>query len=316
MLLEGEDAVAQVGLGGRAQSHDNAGFAQALALLGGRVRGVHETPSTIHGDQVHDPVDRRHALRLEAFAHFGGLLARVHVDRRGGIDAVHRLRELGELHGVHCARGVGRHAQAQQALAAMARDQFAQELGDRLGGAREAPLRGIERPMSETAVRVEHGQQRHRDAGAARRVHHAVRELSAVGVGFAGAVVMQVVELGDRRVALLEHLHVELQGDRADVLGLQARDEVVHRLAPGPEVVGRMAADLGEAGHGALERVRMQVGHAGQYRARSRGQAVARSRRRDARELARVVPIEAHIGGPATGQECGAGEERSLHGTL
>ena len=47
-------------------------------------------------------------------------------------------------------------------------------------------------------------------------------------------------------------------------LGRHALDEPVHQLAPGPEIVLAGSAHLGEAGHRALEGVRMQVGHSGE----------------------------------------------------
>ena len=88
---------------------------------------------------------------------------------------------------------------------------------------------------------------------------------------------MQVVEFGHRGEARFEHLHVGKGCDRLEVVGRQALDEAVHRLAPGPEGIGFVAAaPLGEAGHGALEGMAVQVGQAGHgYAGEALGRAVA-----------------------------------------
>jgi hypothetical protein len=57
----------------------------------------------------------------------------------------------------------------------------------------------------------------------------------------------------------LQHFDIELLRDGLDVLGLEPVDELVHRFAPRPEIIGRMAAPLGEARHRALESVRVDV---------------------------------------------------------
>ena len=87
----------------------------------------------------------------------------------------------------------------------------------------------------------------------------------AAGSAYGAAVgrVVQVMEFADGGVAGLEHLDVQLRGDGVQRVGIEARGEAVHRLAPGPERVLGIGLALGEAGHRALERVRMQVGDAG-----------------------------------------------------
>jgi hypothetical protein len=77
-----------------------------------------------------------------------------------------------------------------------------------------------------------------------------------IRVPLAVPVAMQVVEFRDRRVAVLEHLDVELLRDRLDILGLEPIDERVHGFAPRPEIVRRMPAALGEPRHGALRKRR------------------------------------------------------------
>ena len=75
---------------------------------------------------------------------------------------------------------------------------------------------------------------------------------------------MDVVKLTDPRETALEHLDIGQRGDGVDVVGRHARHEAVHECAPAPEVVGRGAAELGEARHAALEAVTVHVADAGQ----------------------------------------------------
>ena len=88
--------------------------------------------------------------------------------------------------------------------------------------------------------------------------------LGDVGIGLPVRVVVEVVELADAREAGLQHLDIELGGDRLDLLGRHRQREAVHHLAPGPEAVGAGAARFGQARHAALEGVAVQIGHAGQ----------------------------------------------------
>ncbi len=78
------------------------------------------------------------------------------------------------------------------------------------------------------------------------------------------------MEFGDGGVAVLQHFDIELHGDRMRLLGRQALHELVHQLAPGPEIVVRRGAHVGQPGHGTLEGVRVQVRHARKYRASQR----------------------------------------------
>ena len=119
---------------------------------------------------------------------------------------------------------------------------------------------------------------------------------------------VEVVELGDGGEAGLQHLHVELGGDGLDVLGREPVEEAVHDLAPGPEAVGGGPTDLGQAGHAALERVAVQVGHAGE---RNPGAAVGTGGGRigdHGRDLA-AAEADPHASGPAIRQQCHVEEE-------
>ena len=121
----------------------------------------------------------------------------------------------------------------------------------------------------------------------------------AAGIGVRPAVgrVVQVVEFADRGVAGFQHLDVQLRGDRLQRFGVEARGEAVHGFAPGPERVLGIGLALGQAGHRALERMRMQVGDAGHDPARAGG-GLGGCDRGDA---AVVVDVEPGVGLPAAG---------------
>ena len=150
----------------------------------------------------------------------------------------------------------------------------ASQRADRLAGVRqqsrkliditdEAPLAVMRRCAAEAAMRVEARQQGQADAGCLGCRGDAHRHLGDIGVRRPVAIVMQIVEFADPRKTALEHLDIEQGRDRLDVLRAHRQGEAVHRLAPRPERIGGMAADLGKAGHAPLERMAVQAGDAG-----------------------------------------------------
>ena len=126
----------------------------------------------------------------------------------------------------------------------------------------EAALSLGRRRAAELRTAIQHGQQRQADAGALRRGHDAMREFRRIGIARTVRRVVQVVELGDRGVAVQQALHVELRRDRLDVIGGQDREEAVHHLAPAPEIVALGSRAFGQARHRTLEGVRVEVRHA------------------------------------------------------
>ena len=88
---------------------------------------------------------------------------------------------------------------------------------------------GARRLAQETALAIEHGQEREADAGGVGRGHDALRHLGDIVVRPAVGLVMQVVELGHPGEARLEHLHVGIGGDRLEVVRRQPLDEAIHR---------------------------------------------------------------------------------------
>jgi hypothetical protein len=152
-------------------------------------------------------------------------------------------------------------------------------------------------------VRVEHGQQRERDAGLARGRDDAFRELRRVRVRFSRRIVVHVVKFTDAREAGLEHFHERPCRHRLEILGRHALDETIHERAPTPEIVGIGTAVFGQAGHAALEAMAVQVRHAGQ---RDRDPLHAGSWRGTGLERgdAAAGDFHANVIGPTTGEQC------------
>ena len=115
------------------------------------------------------------------------------------------------------------------------------------------------RRAAKGTVRVETRQQRESDAGGLGGAHNSRRHLGGIGVGRAIVVVMQIVEFPDARKTLLEHLDIEQRCDGFGVFGRHIKREAIHRLAPGPERIGGVAARFGKPRHAALERMAMQA---------------------------------------------------------
>jgi hypothetical protein len=107
---------------------------------------------------------------------------------------------------------------------------------------------------------------RQADTGLLGRCSDARAELGRVGVCGAVRGVVQVMEFCDRGEAGFQHFHVGERGNCFDLVRSERGKEAIHDLAPRPEIT----AALGEPRHAALERVAVQVGHAGQ---RDTGQA-------------------------------------------
>ena len=163
----------------------------------------------------------------------------------------------GDLGGRRGAQGVRRDADRADARHLGAA--IVEEAGEAVEIGDEAALLGLGRRAAEGRMGVEDRKQRQADPRRLRRGDDAGGHFGRRGVGRAVGRVMQIVELADRGEACLQHLDIELGGDRLDVVGRHGEREAVHRLAPGPEGVGLLAAALGEPGHAALEGVRVQV---------------------------------------------------------
>ena len=127
-----------------------------------------------------------------------------------------------------------------------------------------------------------------------RGIHVAIEHLRGI---------VYVVKFGHRRVAVLQHLYIELARNRVRLFGREPLHELIHELAPGPEVVVRRRAYFGEARHRALEGMRMQVRHARQHRTRHPLGAGGPAIRFHGHDVA-ALDADAHVARPAGRQQC------------
>ena len=114
----------------------------------------------------------------------------------------------------------------------------------------------------EAAGHVQGRQEGQTDPGFLGGIDQGQRHGRRIGIRPAVRLVVQVVEFADLGVSGLEHLDIELGGDRTQVIGSEQAGKGVHDFAPAPEAVLRIAAGLGESGHRPLEGMRVQVRHA------------------------------------------------------
>ncbi|MCY1237983.1 hypothetical protein D9M72_507010 [compost metagenome] len=226
------------------------------------MRGVDCAPALVDGHFVKQPLNRTTATPGEAVVDFLGLFGDMDMDRttyrRCIEDRAHLLgrRRTQRMNGI-AERVTGLAAERLEAL---------QKRKETIRIMQEGPLPGIRRNAAEIGMRVENRQMGEADAGRAGGRENTQRHFCCVGIGRAISLMVQVVELGDVAETALQHLHIELGGDRLDIIRVHQPDGTVHFFPPGPEAVVAAAGDLGEARHGALEGVGMQVGDGGNQR--------------------------------------------------
>src|SRR5579863_204941 len=170
----------------------------------------------------------------------------------------------GELPGSDGAQAVGRHPDARARERAHRGAAALHDARKALRVVEEALLPPARRRAAEAAVRVEGRQQRESDPGGGRRRSYTPGELGRVGVRGAVAIVVQVMKLTDMGEPSFEHLGVGECGQRLELLRVDALDEAVHEVAPGPEAIATRSAALGEAGEAALEGVTVEVAEPGE----------------------------------------------------
>ena len=210
--------------------------------------------------------------------------------------------DLGDLLARRRPQGVRRDAEARIVQRREGAARRVEEPEIVVRGRCETTLALGRRDGAEAAMGVEHGQQGQPHSRSRRGGGYPLGHLGGVGVGGAVGRVVQVVELGERREPALQHLHHRLRGDRFHVLGAEAREEAVHHLPPRPEAVGARTAALGEARHGALEQVGVQVGQAGDRRTGARLAEIGRRAGHDARDRA-ALDLQPDVARPASGQQ-------------
>jgi hypothetical protein len=140
------------------------------------------------------------------------------VDRRGGIQGPEVCQHFAHGFGAYRAERVQGNAQAQIGVFCVRPVQAIEYLGKARRVVDESALFGGERRAVEAALRVHDRQVGEEYSRLFRRREDALRSFGDRVVGVAPRVVVQVMEFRDAGVSRLEHLHVELGGDRLDVL--------------------------------------------------------------------------------------------------
>src|ERR1700761_156865 len=252
-----EQAVTEIGFGGRAQARYRSASCDLPHFAVLDMRRVHQAPARIDVGVVKQPFHWPCATRGQAVLHFADLFGDVNMDR-------HTLRQLGREYLTHglfrdCTQGMQGHTNAK--ITALMPLQCFQQAQVDVHIVAETALECSQRTPIEAAAHVEHRQQGQYDACLARRFDQGQRHRLGLCVRRAVGAMMQVLELAALGVARLEHFYIELRGNRLELFRPDRGGEGVHGFAPGPEAVVTAALALGQASHGALERMRMEVGH-------------------------------------------------------
>ncbi len=217
---------------------------------------------------------------------------------------------VGDILGGHGAKRMGGNAEA--AVRGQGREGGAALL-DQTGKAirviAETDLPGAKAGLIAAAVLVLHRQQGQADAGLQGGGGDALGHFRERVIGHATGLVVQVVEFDVGGVTGFEHLHLHEGSDGLNLFWGELIQKAIHQLPPRPErIAGVGAAALGQAGHGALERVGMDVGGGRQQDA----DAVAGGRgvRRDRGDAAIGAKGDGDIACPSIGQQGMGGPER------
>ena len=217
--------------------------------------GMYQAPTRIDRRIGQEPFDRPRARPGQTVRDLLGLFGHMDMDRPIARQRRHG-RQFVRADGAQAVRrhpdhGVG-HIGGQGAAS---RDQ----IGEPVQIVDEAPLPVRRRLSPEPGMGVEDRQQGQGDARRLRRPDDPRRDLGPIGIGRARRGVVQIMELGDAGEAALQHFHEDQGGDGLDLFRTAPIQETVHQLAPSPEVVVRSPPRLGQARHGALKGVAVDI---------------------------------------------------------
>ena len=193
--IEAWYAVAEIRLGDRAEARNRPRPGEAHGLLGGHVRGVDRAPARGDGERIEQEVHRSPAAEGDAVLDLLHLLGDVDVD-----EGILERREHGaqEIDG-HRAKRMRRKSDAHVGRALRRRAEPVEKAQEAVRVIQEPALALPRRLAAEAAVGVERRQEGDGDAGVGCRGEAAPRHLGAVGVRRAVRLVVQVLELADRR---------------------------------------------------------------------------------------------------------------------
>ena len=298
-----EDAVAEIGLGDRAQAGDRAAARQVARLAAhpcasrGRGTSARSTAAWSRSQRTGRAPDQ--ARQSSTSFVCSATWMWIGPPAASATTSASSLRR----HGAQTVRrdaDVARRPRCAPAVVDETREGV--EIGD------EPPLLRPRRRAAEGRVRVEHRQQRQPDAGLSGRGDDAIRHLGRRRIGRAVRRVVQIVELGDARRSpppASRHRPGRRPPRRRRATssarsGTSSRARSRTCRAPGPRISG-------EPRHGALEGVAVQVG---ERRARRCAWRSSPSRGGAPRSIAAIAPPsigDSHVGRPALGQKRACG---------
>ena len=249
------DPVGQVAFGGRAEAGGGTGGAEAGDVLTAEVGGVHGGGARAQHPGRGGQGGRGAAGGGEAGLVLGPLLRQVQVQggaAAGGpgghgrhgrrVDRPHAVDGGPDPEPGPVAEGAGPRGPAVGVAVA------------------ETDLGAGQRPAVEPAPQVAGVEQGEPDPGPAGRLGQRLPHLVGVGVGPAGRVVVQVVELAHGGDPGQRHLGVGGGGQLQVAVRVEDRGDLVHQLPPAPEVP---PAAMGAPAQRPVEGVRVAVGQPG-----------------------------------------------------
>jgi hypothetical protein len=257
-----KDAVAEIGLRGRAEADDRARRGEAPRLSGSHVRRMHDAPLRVDPGVLQQPFDRARAAPGDAIVDFLVLFRGVDMDWCADELGARERDDLGELMRRDRSEAVRRHADDLTFLPRQLSDQPQKAAGV----VDKAPLCRERRCAAEIRVRIKDRQQRQANARRGRCSANPLGHLPRVGVGSSGGIVIQIVKFADARIAGFQQFDVELRRDGLLFVGPDPLEEAIHFRAPRPEVVRGGSSAFGESRKRPLKGMRMDVWHAGDER--------------------------------------------------
>ena len=130
-----------------------------------------------------------------------------------------------------------------------------------------------------------------------------MRHFGRVVVRHAVGAMMKIMEFANRGITALQHIDIELSRNGLYVRRRQLRNETIHRLPPGPEIVSAGSRRFGEPGDRPLKSMGVQVRHAGQHRPGSPLEIIAAFYRAYIGDQSIRIEDNGHIACPTTGQK-------------
>ena len=258
---------------------------------------------------VQQPVHRSLATPGKAGIDLSGLLSDMDVDRSAGVQRIQPTQHLAQALGWYRPQRMRGQPQAR-ALCFALWLQTIEQAQHRIGTVNKSSLTLNGWRSAKTAGLVKHRQQRQADPRARRSTKNGLGQRGVIGIGAPAAVVMQVVEFADAGIAAFQHRYVKPGGYVFQLFWRDNCGKAIHERPPAPETVLRFTTVFGQAGKGALERMRVQVWHARQDWPSS---TISTRGRRTiwaySAQATRPIPLKEHVARPPRWQKCMLSEE-------